>query len=120
VSSTVRVMPSKKASEQDRFSGMLDERRRLQVRLAELEAEIDESLARRAVAVQPAPSRDRFAYRIDEVAELIGVSPMSVRRAIDRGDLPAKVMDPSAATGVRLVRAADLEAWLNGLDEGRG
>jgi excisionase family DNA binding protein len=45
----------------------------------------------------------RIAYSIDEVAELYGVSPSSVRRAIIRGDLVGvkfgkllRVLDPAA------------------------
>lgn len=114
MSNPIRVIPTREP-DSERLTNLLDERRRLRVRLAELEGEIDELLVRRATATRPTAQRERLAYRIEEVAKLIGVSEMSVRRAIDRGDLQAVSMDRRANTGVRLVRASDLEAWLEDL-----
>lgn len=34
-------------------------------------------------------SQDRFAYSMQEVADLLGVSYMSVHRAVQRGELPS-------------------------------
>jgi excisionase family DNA binding protein len=39
------------------------------------------------VEVQPAPSRERLAYSIQEAAEMLGINYFSVYRLIQRGKL---------------------------------
>jgi excisionase family DNA binding protein len=51
----------------------------------------------------------RLAYKINEVADILGVSPSSVRRAIERG-----LIRPIRAFRHVLVPARELERFTNG------
>ena len=51
----------------------------------------------------------RAAYRVDEVAAMLGVHRRTVLRAIDKGELQS-----TKALGVRLVLAASVAALLDG------
>jgi excisionase family DNA binding protein len=51
----------------------------------------------------------RLAYKIKEAAEILGVSPSSVRRAIERG-----LITPIRAFRHVLIPANQLEALVNG------
>ncbi len=52
------------------------------------------------VAARPAPPPARLAYRVAEVAALLGVHRRTVLRAIDKGELQS-----TRALGVRLIDA---------------
>ncbi len=49
-----------------------------------------------------------MAYKIKEAAELIGVSPVTIRRAIDRG-----LIKPSRAFRHVLISATELQQFLD-------
>jgi molybdopterin-binding protein len=51
------------------------------------------------------------AFRIGEAAELLGVSPDTVRRWIDAGRLPAHRRDGDAGGGHRTIAGPDLAAF---------
>jgi excisionase family DNA binding protein len=48
---------------------------------------------------------------VQEVADLLGVHPMTVRKRIRRGEIPGAVQLGSKGTAVRVI-AAELHAWL--------
>ena len=50
---------------------------------------------------------------VDQAAELVQVSAKTIRRAIDRGELPAAhVGEPDARVHTWRIRRDDLDAWL--------
>lgn len=55
----------------------------------------------------PTTPSPRIAYRLDEAAELLGISTISVRRAIQRG-----LLRPSRAFRTPLISAAELERFI--------
>ncbi len=113
-----QAMPkSNRPTDGQRLTELLEEKRQLRLRLAEVESEVESLLVRRAATpeARPRPTEHRLAYRTAEIAKLMGISEMTVVRAIERGDLRAVRLDPAAATGVRLVRHEDLEQWLESM-----
>ena len=55
----------------------------------------------------PPPPKTRIAYRLDEAAELLGISIISVRRAIQRG-----LIRPNRAFRTPLISAAELDRFI--------
>lgn len=79
---------------------------------AELQAAMLARFRSAPAAQQKRPEeRRRMAYRVGEVAKLLGVSVEHVTRAIERRELKARHMG-----GALLVLAGDLEAYLGTLD----
>ncbi len=105
-------LSSKREPDSERLTTLLEEQKRLRIRLAEVEAELGAVMARRMAAAQAPQRRDRLAYRIDEVAKLIGLGETTVRAAIERGDLRSTSVNPSVSGSARLIRTADLDEWL--------
>lgn len=69
----------------------------------------------RKTAHSPAtPSTIDHRLTIDEAAEYVGVSPSTIRRAIARGEIPARRIGPRL---VRL-RMSDLDRWGDPLGAG--
>lgn len=62
--------------------------------------------------MSPAPKVAEKAYSITEAAELKGVSPDTIRRAIRAGELAAK----KVGRGYR-ASASAIESWWNGLED---
>lgn len=63
----------------------------------------------------------KLAYTIDEAAEAVGVSPDTIRRAIRSTEHPLRAKRSGKdknglPAGKHLILAADLSAWLEGLD----
>jgi excisionase family DNA binding protein len=72
------------------------------------EVESQQSTARTAV---PATQRFvPFSYRVDDAAQLVGVSKTTVWRLIQEGRLPARKLD-----GSTIIRHEDLTAFIDGL-----
>ena len=72
------------------------------------EVEPQQSTSRTAV---PATQRFvPFAYRVDDAAQLVGVSKTAVWRLIQEGRLPARKLD-----GSTIIRHEDLTAFIDGL-----
>jgi hypothetical protein len=55
----------------------------------------------------PNPPSPRIAYRLDETAKLLGISTISIRRAIKRG-----LIRPSRAFRTPLISQAELERFI--------
>lgn len=55
----------------------------------------------------PNPTASRIAYRLDEAAKLLGISTISIRRAIKRG-----LIRPSRAFRTPLISRAELERFI--------
>lgn len=66
-----------------------------------------------------------LAYDVKGAAALCGLSPDSIKRAIESGALRAKALNATAAAehrksekvGKLLIRHDDLAAWLDGLED---
>lgn len=63
----------------------------------------------------PALAPERLTYRVDEVAEIMGVSSAVVWRWLREGQLPARKINR-----VRLIRRVDLESFINAMPASRG
>ena len=67
------------------------------------------------------PSPDALAYRLEDAAEIAGLSSQAIYRAIKSGELRAKRTsrseDGEPPKGRILVLRKDLEAWLENLDD---
>jgi hypothetical protein len=99
-----------------RLSGLLEEKRRLRLRLAEVEADIEGVMARRAMS-EPravASAQGGLAYRLPRVAELLDVSVDVVKREVLCGNLKSRLIG-----GCRVVLAGEIEGYLASLPERR-
>ena len=108
-----RALPAREP-DSERLANLLDERRGLRVRLAELEAEIDGILARRTAPRERPSAQQQMAYRIPAVAKLLDVSPDLVEREVKAGKLPSHLIG-----GARVVLAGELEKYMARLPERR-
>ncbi|BCM88105.1 hypothetical protein mvi_65660 (plasmid) [Methylobacterium indicum] len=64
---------------------------------------------------KPALAPERLTYRVDEVAEIMGVSSAVVWRWLREGHLAARKINR-----VRLIRRIDLEAFIDAMPASRG
>jgi len=62
----------------------------------------------------PALAPERLTYRVDEVAEIMGVSSAVVWRWLREGQLPARKINR-----VRPIRRVDLEAFIDAMPASR-
>jgi hypothetical protein len=111
-SAEARALPG----EARRLSGLLEEKRRLRLRLAEVEADIEGVMARRAMSEPPAvaSAQGGLAYRLPRVAELLDVSVDVVKREVLCGNLKSRLIG-----GCRVVLAGEIEGYLASLPERR-
>ena len=112
MSTLARTLPAREP-DSERLTNLLDERRGLRVRLAELEAEIDGVIARRTAPRERAPQQ-QLAYRITAVAKLLDVSPDLVAKEVKAGRLVSHLIG-----GARVVLAGELEEYMASLPERR-
>ena len=110
--STARTL-TRTDPESKRLQDLIEERFRLQTRLAEVEREMEAVRARRTegTATRSASGDGRLAYRVSEVAIKVGVSVDTVEGAIRRRDLRAVKMTDSSY-GATMILERDLSRWI--------
>lgn len=97
------------------LADLIEERRNLRQRLADVDAQIDVMMARRTAPKPSQGQRGQMAYRLPKVAELLDVSTAVVKREIAAGNLPSSLIG-----GCRVVLAGEIDRYLERLPAVRG